>query len=90
MKQLTVRQIDPALAKRLRETARARGLSLNRTVLLLLRQAAGLARQEPEPPKAPVRHTDLDHLAGTWSEQEAQEFDEAVRELRQVDPELWR
>lgn len=34
-------------------------------------------------------HRDLDHLAGTWSKEEADEFDEALAEQRRIDPELW-
>jgi hypothetical protein len=35
-------------------------------------------------------HHDLDHLAGTWSDEEAAAFDAALLEQRRVDPELWR
>jgi hypothetical protein len=35
-------------------------------------------------------HDDLDHLAGTWSDEEAALFDAALVEQRKVDPELWR
>lgn len=34
-------------------------------------------------------HHDLDHLAGTWSDEEAAEFDAALAEQRKIDPELW-
>lgn len=34
-------------------------------------------------------HHDLDHLAGTWSEEEAAAFEAALAEQRRVDPELW-
>ncbi|HSU83907.1 MAG TPA: hypothetical protein VLR69_15920 [Thermoanaerobaculia bacterium] len=34
-------------------------------------------------------HYDLDHLAGTWSEEEAAAFDTALAEQRRIDPELW-
>jgi len=34
-------------------------------------------------------HDDLDHLAGTWSDEEAAEFDAALAEQRKIDPELW-
>ena len=33
---------------------------------------------------------DLDHLAGTWSEEEYQQFMLALREQRQIDPEMWK
>jgi hypothetical protein len=32
---------------------------------------------------------DLDHLAGTWLEEEAAAFEAALIEQRTVDPELW-
>ena len=40
MNQLTVRGFGPALARRIREVAKARGLSLNQAVLLLIRHGA--------------------------------------------------
>ena len=36
-----------------------------------------------------MRQHDLDHLAGTWSQEEADEFDAALAEQRRIDPELW-
>jgi hypothetical protein len=89
MKQTTVRGIDPALARRLREEARRRGLSLNRTLVLLLRQATGLA-QPPEAKKPTDRYADLDHLAGTWSAEEAEAFERASEAFERVDQEMWR
>lgn len=90
MKQTTVRGIDPALARRLREEARRRGLSLNRTILHLLKQATGLAKASQPEESGRRRFTDLDHLLGTWSKEEADEFDRALQELRRIDDELWR
>ena len=57
--------------------------SLNKAVLRMLDEASGRSA-------APrVLHHDLDHLAGTWSEEEAQAFDAALAEQRPIDPELW-
>jgi nitric oxide reductase large subunit len=39
--------------------------------------------------RAEELHYDLDHLAGTWSEEEAAAFDTALAEQRRIDPELW-
>lgn len=51
----------------------------------LLREATG------QSPPSPARNLDdLDDLAGTWSDEEAEEIDEAIREQRRIDPELWR
>ncbi|MFL6193254.1 MAG: hypothetical protein ACJ75H_03730 [Thermoanaerobaculia bacterium] len=33
---------------------------------------------------------DLESLAGTWSEEDAEEFERVTEPLRQVDEELWR
>ena len=89
MKQTTLRGIDPPLARRLRDEARRQGLSLNRTILRLLRQAMGLAKpNEPSPGRQ--RFADLDHLIGTWSKEEADEFDRTLQRLRQIDKEMWR
>jgi hypothetical protein len=82
VKRITLRGIDPVLAHRLREEARRRGVSLNRTILHFLRQATGLAMPSYPHTSRPDRFADLDHLAGTWSEQEAEEFDRVVQRLR--------
>ena len=31
----------------------------------------------------------LDHLIGTWTAEEGREFDEATRDLSEIDPSLW-
>ena len=87
MTQLTVRGFDEDLERRLREIARRQGISLNRAALLLLRKGAGL--DEPSG-RANVVGDSLDHLAGTWSEAEAQEFQRAVGFFEEVDRELWQ
>lgn len=87
-KQLTVRGVDPALEEQLRQEAGRRGRSVNQTVLELLRQAAGLESAGP-PAAGTARFTDLDHLAGTWSDEEARDFDQVIGGMRRVDPDLW-
>ena len=86
MKAITLRNLPAQLARRIEEEASATGASLNKTVIRLLQRATGLG----EPAAAEVRHHDLDHLAGAWSAEEAAEFDRALAEQRQIDPELWR
>ena len=91
-KQLTVRGVDAALEQRLRAEAEQRGLSLNQTVLQLLRRATGLETESlPGEPSVTTRHfTDLDHLAGRWTPEEADAFDAVLREMRGIDAEMWR
>lgn len=85
--QLTLRAVAPRLRAALEREARRRGLSLNRAALELLAEATGLVDDDR---RRAVTHCDLDALAGTWSEEEAHAFDEALRAQRQVDPKLWR
>ena len=85
MNAITVRNLPPAVAKAVKEKARKEKLSLNKAILSLLEEATG-ARQG----KKRVVHHDLDHLAGMWSEAEYRQFMDALREQRQIDPEMWK
>lgn len=78
-KQITIRNPTPELARRLRAIAQARGESLNTTILRLLEDAVGVDEREAW----------LEGFA-TWSESDRQEFDEALRDQRQVDWSLWK
>jgi plasmid stability protein len=85
MADLTIRGLDEATTEQLRLEATRRGSSMNAVVKDLLRNGLGLARPSPQ-----RRHSDLDDLAGTWSDEDAREFEQAVALFEQVDPELWR
>ena len=80
---ITVRNIPPRLMAAIRQRADASGLSLNKTVLRMLEEAAGQRKSVRE------LHPDLDHLAGSWSEKEAAAFETALSEQRTVDSEHW-
>ena len=80
--QTTIRDIPEDLEHALRERAHRSGESLNRTMIRLLSEALGL-----NPPR---KKRDLSALAGTWSQEEADEFDRQVRRSEQIDAELWR
>jgi hypothetical protein len=78
-KQMTIRGVSEELAERLRRIALDRKESVNRAVLRILEQAAGLD---------PKRRR-LSRYA-TWNEKDAEEFDWALREQRRVDDDAWR
>jgi plasmid stability protein len=82
MKALTIRNVDPRLAKALERETRRRGTSLNQTVLSLLGQALGVNAQGP-------RSNGLRKLAGTWSSDELRAFEESTAAFERVDEELW-
>jgi plasmid stability protein len=83
MTAITLRNIPPKLQEAIRKRAGKEGLSLNRTVLRMLEEAFGERTARVE------LHHDLDHLAGTWSDQEAKDFEAALAEQRRIDLELW-
>ena len=81
MKTLTVRDVPPEVAEALEREKRRRGESLNRTVIELLSQGLGVGT---------ARSNGLGHLAGTWTEEEFQEFERAIAPFEEIDDELWR
>lgn len=82
MKAITIRNVDPKLAKALERETDRRGTSLNQTVLELLRQALGV---DPRT----LRSNGLRKLAGKWSAEELREFESHIKPFEAIDPELW-
>lgn len=70
--QYTLRKIPPHIDHELRRRAEQEDKSLNEIALQALEKGLGLSGQ-------PVRHHDLDDLAGTWVEDA--EFDRALEEM---------
>ena len=85
MSAITLRNLPPKVAKAIREKARKERLSMNKTVIKLLEEATGATLEAKR-----VVHHDLDRFFGTWTKEEADAFDEALREQRQVEPEMWK
>ena len=79
MPQITIRNPTPELTRRLKAVAQAKGESLNATILRLLTEAVGFDE----------RRERLQRWA-TWTEDDAAEFDEALRAQRVIDERLWR
>ncbi len=83
MKQITIRNVTPDLEKALRKEQHRRATTLNQIVLDLLKKALGME-------SAGGFNNGLGKLAGTWSEEEFQEFDKNVEIFEQIDEELWK
>jgi hypothetical protein len=81
---LTLRNLSGDLLRVLEETAIKNGTSLTRAALLLLEKGAGL-----RPERGPQRQHWYDQFAGSWTAEEAAEFDAALAEQRKIDPEIW-
>jgi hypothetical protein len=76
------------LEKRIEAMAHEENASLAQTVIHLLLRATGL-RDSLGPGEEPRTHCDLDALAGSWSAEEAEEFERALAEQRRIDPDIW-
>jgi hypothetical protein len=73
MADFLLRDIDERVAERIKEMARQKGWPLNDVILLLVKQALGLA--EPEPAPVPG---DIARLTGAWNDDESRAFEEAM------------
>jgi hypothetical protein len=87
MKQLTVRGVNDDLHNALKEEADRRGTSMNRVVLSLLKEAMGVSNGNG---RYQSIFNDLDHLAGTWSAEEAKMIEQELNHQRTIDEDLWR
>jgi hypothetical protein len=85
MKTITLRDLPPELEDRVEAKARELGLSLNKTVTRLLQEHLCPDSR----PLGSRRYHDLEHLAGSWTVEEADQFDQSLEEQRRIDPALW-
>jgi plasmid stability protein len=78
-KQMTIRGVPDEVAKKLQQLSRARGDSVNATVLDILSQAVGIdARRE------------LLARYATWTSEDFAQVKDAVAAQRVIDDSLWR
>ncbi len=83
MASITLHGIDPELEQKLRAAAAQNHSSLNKTIQGVLREALGIT-------KGMGKKSDFSDLAGTWTEADALEFEECVRDQSQIDEEMWK
>ena len=79
MADFLLRDIDDRVANRVKELARQKGWPLNDVLLLLVKQALGLA--EPDPAPIPG---DIARLNGAWNEDESRAFMEAMNSFTEL------
>lgn len=87
MPQLTIRGFGGELENRIRVLARTEGISLNQAVLRLLRRGAGLEQENRDDG---LIGSDLDELIGSWTDEEAEHFNQAVEDFNVIDEDMWR
>lgn len=83
---ITLKGLDKATAAWLREEAAKQGKSVEAVVLQLVRTTMK-AMLDPSPSQA---YHDLDALAGTWTDKEADDFLKATEDFNRIDETLWQ
>ena len=86
MNQLTIRGFDEGIEREIRKIAEKEKISLNRAALRILQH--GMRTTDRHSGKMTIGST-LDHLAGRWSDHEAQKMDESEKDFERIDSELW-
>jgi len=84
MKSISVHGLDDKTYEMIRKRAKSEGRSINKVVKGLIARALGLEENRAD------NTEDFADLCGVWSEDEAQEFREAVKDLAGVAPEEWQ
>jgi len=86
MKAITLRNLPPEVAKTVQQRAKKKKTSVNKAVIELLEESVGGKVKKKEK----TRYHDLDHLAGSWTKEEAEAFEKLIAEQRTIDPDLWK
>ena len=88
MKPITLRNVPPPVERAIKDKAKRERVSLNKAVVGLLEEATGSPSRTASSKK--VLRYDLDKFSGSWTKQEADEFDAALKQQRKVDPKDWK
>ena len=79
MTTISLRKLPAEVEKAIVETSRREGISLNKATLRLLEAAL----------RKPAKNSDFEEFFGTWAGTDADAFDAALAEMRQIDPADW-
>ena len=94
MSDLIIRDLDDQLAAQLKLEAKKRDLSVNRFLHQLIESAlrpAPASKQDATYVHECLRpRNDLGKFAGTWTQQDYDEFMEGTAWTREIDPEMWK
>lgn len=83
---LTITQLDQAATEWIEQESKRTGIPIEEVARQLIYRGLEAERQQAPP----QRYHDLDSLAGTWSDEEAEEFRQAVADFNQIDPTIWQ
>jgi plasmid stability protein len=85
MRSITIKGIEPEVAQKLKQIAAKQGKSTNQLALEIIKKSL----QREKNTKYSIEYTDLDHLFGTWSDEEFQIIAGKINRERIIDRELW-
>ncbi len=85
MKTITIRGIDDKLAEKIKKEAKKDNISVNKWIVSQIKKAAGMERKERF-----KKYHDLDHLAGTWTKDDLDEFRRHTRQFEKIDKDIWK
>lgn len=80
-----LRGIPDHMIALLKKEAKRLNTSVNALILKIIERGLGITHERTRP----IYH-DLDHLAGTWSSEDAINFQENTKFFEQIDEDLWR
>ena len=83
MKSITIHGLEDDLDEKIRRKAEEEGLSLNKTIKLLVRGALGMGDKPRD------RRIGFQDLFGTWSRADLEAFGRATEDFGRVDPKDW-
>lgn len=79
-----LRNLTPDMMASLKRKAAQKKVSVNTLLLQIISQDLGISK----PTKKTIYH-DLDHLAGTWNDEDKKEFEENTVFFEKIDEDLW-
>ena len=84
MSTITIYGLDDALDKRIREKAKSRGISLNKTIKELLEKSLAINHKKKS------HKEEFMEFFGIWSDDDLKEFNCAVNDFDCIDPVDWK
>ena len=82
MKSITIHNLEDSLDSLIREKAKKQGLSLNKTIQLLLKKALGLST-------SPTENNDFLDFVGVWSKNDEKIFNKNIQSLNEINKLDW-
>ncbi len=84
MKSITIHGLDGPLWSMLKAKSEFEGMSLNKTIKMLLENSLGI-----KPIKNMERYNEFKEFKNLWSDSDLLEFEENIKEFNKIDKEDW-